>query len=288
MSEQTSRHRSPVRQTQPAQEPCIELTGVHYELSGRTIFKALKLIIPRGQIVSIMGPSGTGKTSLLRLMSGQSRPDRGSIRVNGQEVPSIDSGALRALRLNIGFLFQQSALFTDMTVFENVAFPLREHTHFSEDLLRILVLMKLQAVGLRGAAELMPSELSGGMARRVALARAIVMDPSVLFCDEPFTGLDPISTGVVLRLLQSMNQVLGITTVVVSHDVNEAQSIAHSNFILANGQVAASGTPAELRANVSPAVRQFLSGSPDGPVPFHYPAPDYVEQLLGGPGSSLN
>lgn len=263
-----------------SRELCIELTDVHYELGGRTIFQKLELSVMRGQIVSIMGPSGAGKTSLLRLMTGQSPPDRGSVRVNGQEVSNRSGAELRKLRLGMGFLFQQSALFTDLTVFENVAFPLREHTHMPEELVRLVVLLKLQAVGLRGAAGLMPSELSGGMARRVALARAIAMDPSVLFCDEPFTGLDPISTGVVLRLLKSLNQTLGMTTVVVSHDVEEAQSIADANFILANGQVAASGTPAELRANASPVVRQFLSGSPDGPVPFHYPAPDYFEQLL--------
>jgi phospholipid/cholesterol/gamma-HCH transport system ATP-binding protein len=286
MTRPLARVPDPTTNLQAHHELCIELAGVHYQLGERIIFEDLQLSIIRGQIVSIMGPSGAGKTSLLKLMTGQSPPDRGSIRVNGQEVSKLPSNELRSLRLGMGFLFQQGALFTDLTVFENVAFALREHTRLPEELVRLVVLLKLQAVGLRGAAELMPSELSGGMARRVALARAIVMDPSVLFCDEPFTGLDPISTGVVLRLLQSLNQTLGMTTVVVSHDVSEAQSIAHSNFILANGQVAASGTPAQLRANAAPAVRQFLSGSPDGPVPFHYPAPDYFEQLLGASRSS--
>lgn len=273
---------NPKTRRDAAGQACIELRDVHYRVGGRSIFSGLDLTIPTGQIVSVMGPSGMGKTSLLRLITGQIKPDRGSIQINGQEVTGLSGRRLRMLRLGMGFLFQQSALFTDLTVFENVAFSLRMHTDLPEELIRLLVLLKLQAVGLRGAAQLTPAELSGGMARRVALARAIAMDPSMLFCDEPFTGLDPISTGVILRLLRTLNEILGITTVVVSHDVQEAQSLADTNFILANGKVAASGSPEQLRVHASRAVQQFLSGSPDGPVPFHYPAQDYYQQLLDG------
>ncbi|HVW70807.1 MAG TPA: ATP-binding cassette domain-containing protein [Steroidobacteraceae bacterium] len=269
-----------------ASEPCIELIDVEYHLEGRAIFSGLSLMIPRGCIASVMGPSGTGKTTLLRLMTGQVRPDRGHVRVEGQDVPTLPPAALYALRLRMGVLFQQGALFTDLDVFENVAFPARAHANLPEELLRILVLTKLHSVGLRGAANLMPFELSGGMARRVALARALVLDPSILFCDEPFTGLDPISIGVVIRLLRAMNEALGITIIVVSHDIPEAEALAHRHFILLDGRVAASGTPAEIRAHPSALVRQFMAGSADGPVPFHYPAVDYTRQLLGLEDSS--
>jgi phospholipid/cholesterol/gamma-HCH transport system ATP-binding protein len=201
--------------------------------------------------------------------------------VEGQEVPALSARALQKLRLRMGMLFQQSALFTDLDVFENVAFPAREHADLSEELLRVLVLTKLQAVGLRGAANLMSFELSGGMARRVALARAIIMDPSMLFCDEPFTGLDPIATGVIVRLLRAMNEALGITIIVVSHDIPEVEALADINFILVEGKVAASGKLGELQNSASPIIRQFMSGSPDGPIPFHYPAADIREQFLG-------
>ena len=233
-----------------------------------------------GRITAVMGPSGTGKTTLLRLITAQISAERGQVLVFGREVAGLRGGEVYALRRRIGMLFQNGALLTDMDVFENVAFPVREHTDLPEPLIRTLVLTKLQAVGLRGAAELMPAELSGGMARRVALARAIVMDPEVLIYDEPFVGLDPISLGVIMRLIKHMNQALGITSIVVSHDVRELASIADDSYLLSGGRVAAAGAPAQLRASDSAAVRQFMTGSEDGPVPFHYPAPDYAAQLF--------
>lgn len=268
-------------QARPGSERCVELADVHYAIGGRTLFCGLGLAIRRGCIASIMGPSGVGKTTLLRLMTGGLRPDRGRVRVNGLDVAALSPPQLQSLRLSMGVLFQQGAIFTGLTVFENVAFPAREHTDLPERLIRLLVLTKLQSVGLRGAAQLMPSELSGGMLRRVALARAMVLDPSILLCDEPFTGLDPIAIGVVARLLTAMNQSLGTTIVVISHDIPEAERLAHTHFILANGQVAASGTAEEIRRNPAPLVRQFLEGSPDGPIQFQYPAIDYQEQLMG-------
>lgn len=261
-------------------DACIELEDVHYSLGTRRIFSGLSLAIPRGCIASILGPSGTGKTTLLRLLTGQTRADRGNVQVEGQDVAQLSPAALYELRLRMGVLFQQGALFTDLNVFENVAFAAREHTDLPEVLIRLLVLTKLQSVGLRGAADLMPHELSGGMARRVALARAMVLDPAILLCDEPFVGLDPISIGVVIRLLRAMNEALGTTILLVSHDIPEAEGLADTHFILVDGQVAASGTPEDLRKNTSPLVRQFLAGSAEGPVPFHYPAPNYRRQLL--------
>ena len=228
-----------------------------------------------------MGPSGTGKTTLLRLITGMIAPSAGEVIVFGQDVTQLDTTQLFAMRRRMGMLFQNGALLTDLSVFENVAFPLREHTRLPESLIRNLVLTKLQAVGLRGAAELTPGELSGGMARRVALARAIVMDPELLIYDEPFVGLDPISMGVIVRLIKQMNDTLGITSVVVSHDVTELSAIAHESFLLSQGKVVASGSPEDLHASHSAAVRQFMQGIADGPVPFHYPARDYREQLLG-------
>src|SRR5580698_918547 len=227
-----------------------------------------------------MGPSGTGKTTLLRLIMGQLIAQRGRISVFGEQVAELPRDRLYALRQRIGMLFQSGALLTDLSVFENVAFPLREHARLPERLIRQLVLTKLQAVGLRGAAELMPSELSGGMSRRVALARAIVMDPEILIYDEPFVGLDPISLGVILRLIRRLNDALGITSIVVSHDVLELSSIADDSYLLSDGKVIASGTPKELLASGNPAVRQFMTGGAEGPVRFQYPAPDYTTQLL--------
>jgi phospholipid/cholesterol/gamma-HCH transport system ATP-binding protein len=271
----------------PSQESAIstssivEVVGVEYEIGDHQIFRGLNLSAERGQITAIMGPSGTGKTTLLRLLMGALHPQRGSVRFFGQDVNQLNRRELYALRRRVGMLFQNGALLTDLNVFENVAFPLREHARLPEPLLQRLVLMKLQAVGLRGAAELMPASLSGGMARRVALARAIVMDPEVLIYDEPFVGLDPISMGVIQRLIQSLNVNLGITTLVVTHDVQEINAIAHQSYLLSEGRVVAAGSPAKLRAEASPMVTQFMQGLADGPVPFHYPAPDYHQQLLG-------
>jgi phospholipid/cholesterol/gamma-HCH transport system ATP-binding protein len=227
-----------------------------------------------------MGPSGTGKTTLLRLITGQVRPDHGTIIVDGQDLARLDRGQLYALRRRMGMLFQNGALLTDEDVYENVAFPIREHTDLPETLIRHVVLMKLHAVGLRGAAHLQPAELSGGMGRRVALARAIVMDPQLLIYDEPFAGLDPISMGVIVRLVRQMNDALGITSIVVSHDVHEISVLADETYLLSEGKVAAFGTPRELHASSAEVVRQFMGGLADGPVPFHYPAPDYQSQLL--------
>jgi phospholipid/cholesterol/gamma-HCH transport system ATP-binding protein len=256
------------------------MRDVHYAVGGRAIFSGLDLRVRRGRITAIMGPSGAGKTTLLKLITAQIFPDRGQVTVFGHDLAALSGKEIYALRRRTGMLFQNGALLTDLDVFENVAFPVREHTNLPEPLIRLLVLTKLQAVGLRGAADLMPGELSGGMARRVALARAIVMDPEVLIYDEPFVGLDPISLGVILRLVKQMNEALGITSIVVSHDVQELATIADDSYLLSGGRIAASGTPAQLRVSDSPAVRQFMTGSAEGPVTFHYPAPDYASQLL--------
>jgi phospholipid/cholesterol/gamma-HCH transport system ATP-binding protein len=258
----------------------VEIRNLNYAIGGRPVFAGLDMSIPRGRITAIMGPSGTGKTTLLRLITGQLIADSGSIEVAGVDLRTVRRTDLYLLRRRMGMLFQNGALLTDLSVFENVAFPLREHTDLPESLIRLLVLMKLQAVGLRGAAELMPSELSGGMSRRVALARAIVMDPEILVYDEPFVGLDPISLGVILRLIRHLNDALGFTSIVVSHDVQEISTVADQIFLLSGGKVVARGTPGELKANPSDVVRQFIGGLADGPVPFHYPAPDYFGELL--------
>jgi phospholipid/cholesterol/gamma-HCH transport system ATP-binding protein len=259
----------------------VDVRGVSYKFGTHEIFSGLDLTVRRGRITAIMGPSGTGKTTLLRLITAQIFADRGRVTVFGQDLAAISQREVYALRRRMGMLFQNGALLTDMDVFENVAFPVREHTDLPETLIRKLVLTKLQAVGLRGAARLMPAELSGGMARRVALARAIVMDPEVLIYDEPFVGLDPISLGVILRLIKRMNEALGITSIVVSHDVQELSNIADDSYLLEGGTMAAHGTPQELRASDSAVVRQFMTGSAEGPVAFHYPAPDYAQQLFG-------
>jgi len=260
--------------------PIVEIRNLRYAVRGRAIFDGLDVDIVPGKITAIMGPSGTGKTTLLRLITGQAVAASGTVIVAGEDVGHLRGEALYRLRRRMGMLFQNGALLTDLSVFENVAFPLREHTNLPERLIRQLVLIKLQAVGLRGAAGLMPAELSGGMARRVALARAIVMDPDILIYDEPFVGLDPISLGVILRLIRRLNDALGLTSIVVSHDVHEITTVADSVYLLSSGKVAARGAPQDLEANPSEIVRQFIGGLADGPVPFHFPAPDYFDELL--------
>ncbi|MFL1464707.1 ATP-binding cassette domain-containing protein [Marinobacter sp. HN1S83] len=257
-----------------ASDAYITLRDVVFTRSGRRIFDGVTLDIPRGRITAIMGPSGTGKTTLLRLIGGQLKPDSGAITVAGENVPGLKRKALYTLREKMGMLFQSGALFTDLSVFENVAFPLRVHTSLPEDMIRDIVLMKLEAVGLRGARNLMPAELSGGMTRRVALARSIALDPELIMYDEPFAGQDPIAMGVLVKLIRDLNSSMGLTSVLVSHDVPESLSICHYACIIADGQVIGEGTPDELRQHPSEQVQQFLQGQPDGPVPFHYPAAD--------------
>lgn len=257
----------------------VQFKDIQFSRNERIIFKGVNLDIQTGKITAIMGPSGSGKTTLLRLIGAQLRPDRGQVLVQGQNIHRLSRKRLYECRRKMGMLFQSGALFTNLNVFENIAFPLREHTQLPEGMLRDLVLLKLEAVGLRGAAKLMPSQLSGGMARRVALARAIVLDPDLILYDEPFTGQDPISMGVLMQLIKSMNQTLGMTSVMVSHDVSEAASIADYIYVIADGQVIGQGTPKEISSDASPLVQQFMQGLPDGPVPFHYPAMDLMEEL---------
>ncbi len=258
----------------------VEVRGLTFRFGTRTIFDGIDLDLQRGKVTAIMGPSGTGKTTLLKLIGGQIRPHAGTLFVDGLEVPRLSRRELFELRKRMGMLFQSGALLTDLSVFDNVAFPLREHTGLPESMIRDLVLMKLEAVGLRGAQRLMPNELSGGMARRVALARAIALDPMMIMYDEPFTGQDPISMGVVVKLIRDLNEVLGLTSIIVSHDVVEVSHIADYIYVLSQGKVVGHGTPDELRDSDSEWVRQFMQGLPDGPVPFHYPAGDYAEELL--------
>ncbi|MFI8745364.1 ATP-binding cassette domain-containing protein [Pseudomonas sp. NPDC077186] len=259
----------------------IELQGVSFSRGSRAIFDKVDIRIPRGKVTGIMGPSGCGKTTLLRLIAAELRPSAGDVRVAGVSLPKLSRDELFDMRKQMGVLFQSGALFTDLDVFENVAFPLRVHTQLPDEMIRDIVLMKLQAVGLRGAIELMPDELSGGMKRRVALARAIALDPQILLYDEPFVGQDPIAMGVLVRLIRLLNDALGITSVVVSHDLAETASIADYIYVVGDAQVLGQGTPAELMESDNPRIRQFMKGIPDGPVPFHFPAPDYRDDLLG-------
>jgi len=260
----------------------IDIKQLSFSRGERAIYRNVDIQIPRGKITAIMGPSGTGKTTLLKIIGGQLKPDAGSVLIDGQDVPRLGRKDLFDLRERMGMLFQSGALFTDMSVFENVAFPLRVHTDLSEDMIRDVVLMKLHAVGLRGARDLMPAELSGGMARRVALARAIALDPDMLMYDEPFAGQDPIAMGVLVNLIKRLNQALGHTSIIVSHDIQETIGIADYVYLIADAEVIAQGTPEELGRFSSTKVKQFIEGLPDGPVPFHFPADDYQADLLQG------
>ncbi len=263
----------------------VELTGVTFGYDPqRPVLRGIDMPIPRGKVVAIMGGSGCGKTTILRLIGGQLRPQAGRVLVEGESVPDLDREGLFAMRRKIGMLFQFGALFTDLSVFENIAFTLREHTNLPDELIRDLVLMKLNAVGLRGTAQLRPSELSGGMSRRVALARAIALDPMLVLYDEPFAGLDPISLGVVGQLIRELNDALGITSIVVTHDVYESLKIVDYLYFVSEGRIIAQGTPEQVRSSVDPFVRQFVDGAPDGPVPFHYPAPPYANELAAHAG----
>ncbi|SHO54875.1 phospholipid ABC transporter ATP-binding protein MlaF [Vibrio quintilis] len=258
----------------------ITINHLTFSRNGRKIFDDVTLRVPKGKVTAIMGPSGIGKTTLLRLIGGQLQPESGEIWFDGVDIPALNRKTLYQARKRMSMLFQSGALFTDLNVFDNVAFPLREHTQLNESLIRSLVLLKLEAVGLRGAAELMPSELSGGMARRAALARAIALDPELIMYDEPFVGQDPMTMGVLVELISNLNQALGLTSVVVSHDVPEVMSIADWVYLLADGKVIAEGTTESLRQNSDPRVQQFLLGKADGPVPFRYPARSLEEDLF--------
>lgn len=257
----------------------VELRDVCFGYGERLILDGISLTVPRGKVTALMGASGGGKTTVLRLIGGQYRAQSGSLTFDGQEVAALNAPDLYAVRRRMGMLFQFGALFTDLSVFDNVAFPLREHTDLSESMIRDIVLMKLEAVGLRGARDLMPSEVSGGMARRVALARAMALDPELIMYDEPFAGLDPISLGTAARLIRQLNDTLGLTSIIVSHDLDETFHIADQVIVLANGKIAAQGTPDEVRHSTDPLVKQFVTAAPDGPVQFHYPGPSVAQDF---------
>lgn len=261
-------------------ETLVDIQQLRFSRGERIIYRDLNMQFAKGKVTAIMGPSGIGKTTLLRLIGGQLKPDSGRILFDGQNIPTLNRTSLYQVRKRMSMLFQSGALFTDMSVFDNVAFPIREHTHLPESLIRLMVLMKLEAVGLRGARDLMPAELSGGMARRAALARAIALDPELIMYDEPFAGQDPISMGVIVRLIRSLNNALGLTSVVVSHDVTEVMSIADYVYVIAEQTVIGHGTPEQLRQSDSPLVQQFLRGEADGAVPFHFKAAPYAEELM--------
>ncbi|TAL47072.1 MAG: ATP-binding cassette domain-containing protein [Methylovulum sp.] len=264
----------------PPLNSLVSVRHLSFSRGDKKIFDDISLDFERGKITAIMGPSGTGKTTLLKLIGGQLFPEQGSVTVDGQNVHQLRRDQLYELRKRIGMLFQSGALLTDMSVYDNVAFPLREHTRLSESMIRTLVLMKLQAVGLRGARHLMPNELSGGMARRIALARAIALDPMMILYDEPFTGQDPISMGALAHLIKALNNTLGLTSIIVSHDVHETSLIADYIYVISEGRVVGQGSPAAIQQSTSAWIQQFMTGAADGPVHFHYPAKDYVDDLL--------
>ena len=259
----------------------VEINDLCFKRNSRAIFSGVDMVVPRGKIIAIMGPSGTGKTTLLRLIGGQLQPQQGQVSVAGKNIHQLASSELYQLRKTMGMLFQSGGLFTHLTVFENVAFPLREHTQLSDDMIRSLVLLKLQMVGLRGARDLMPAELSGGMARRVALARAIALDPALIMYDEPLSGQDPISKGVLIKLIRTLNDTLGMTSIIVSHDVHETLSIADYVYVISDSKLIGQGSPDEILQNSSDKLQQFLRGLPDGPVPFHFPALPFEQDLMG-------
>ena len=269
------------KRTRMTAQSCVQIKHLTFYRGSRKIFDDLSLEVPRGSLVGIMGPSGTGKTTLLRLISGQLLPDQGSIFLDDDEINTLSRSHLYQVRRKMGMLFQSNALFTNLSVFDNIAYPLRERADLSEAFIRDIVLMKLQAVGLRGARDLMPSDLSGGMARRVALARAIAMDPELIMYDEPFTGQDPISVGMIVKLMRLLNKSANMTSIIVSHDIEITFNLVDYVFVLADGKIIGQGKPDELRNSTNEQVRQFLNGLPDGPVPFHYPAKDYATDLMG-------
>jgi phospholipid/cholesterol/gamma-HCH transport system ATP-binding protein len=287
MGENARREASLMVEDKSLQEsPLIRIRGLRFRRGGQIIFDGVDLDIPRGQVSAIMGPSGSGKTTLLKLIAGQLQPDAGSIEVDGLNVHRLSRRELFRLRTRMGMLFQSGALLTDLSVFENVAYPLREHADLPESMIRRLVLMKLEAVGLRGARGLMPAELSGGMARRVALARAIVLDPMMVMYDEPFTGQDPISMGVLAQLIRRLNDAVGLSSILVSHDVEETAAIADRLYLISHGRLVEQGSPQQLADSDSPWVHQFMRGEPDGPVRFHYPAAPLADDLLMSGGGA--
>lgn len=257
----------------------VEIRDLQFGYGQRTILSGLRMDFPRGKVIAVMGGSGSGKTTILRLIGGQIRPQQGTVAVDGQQIEQMDNAGLYQMRRKMGMLFQHGALFTDLSVFDNVAFPMREHTDLSEAMIRDLVMLKLHAVGLRNAAQLMPSEISGGMARRVALARAVALDPQLMMYDEPFAGLDPISMGVTANLIRNLNNALGSTTILVSHDVRESFAIADYIYFLSQGKIVAEGTPEQMLASEDPYVKQFVHAEADGPVPFHYPGQSLRDDL---------
>jgi phospholipid/cholesterol/gamma-HCH transport system ATP-binding protein len=262
-------------------EPLVQISDLNFTYDRRPVLTGINMTIPRGKVVAIMGQSGCGKTTTLRLIGGQLKPSQGAVRFDGKVMHELDADGLYAMRRRMGMLFQFGALFTDISVFDNVAFQMREHTDLSEEMIRDLVLLKLNAVGLRGAQNLMPAELSGGMARRVALARAIALDPLLMMYDEPFTGLDPITMGVIGQLIRKLNDALGGSSIIVTHDVQESLQIVDYVYFMADGKVVAEGTPDEIRASDKAYVHQFVWGEMDGPVPFQYPSAPYQEQIYG-------